>query len=72
MPAGNGVIAAEVEHIGFAGAVVNVLLRRLDGGASVEAELTRDRYRELGLKQDERVYARVRNARVFEGEDYSI
>src|SRR4051812_37322324 len=72
MPAGNGVIAVEVEHIGFAGAVVNVLLRRLDGGESVEAELTRDRYRELGLKQADRVYARVRNARVFEVEDYSI
>jgi sulfate transport system ATP-binding protein len=72
MPAGNGVIAAEVDHIGFAGAVVNVLLRRLDGGEPVEAELTRDRYRELALKQDERVYVRVRNARVFEVEDYSI
>jgi sulfate transport system ATP-binding protein len=72
MPTGNGVIAVEVEHVGFAGAVVNVLLRRLDGAEPIEAELTRDRYRELGLKQDDRVYARVRNARVFEAEDYSI
>jgi sulfate/thiosulfate transport system ATP-binding protein len=71
-PEGNGVIAAYVEHVGFAGAVVNVLLRRLDDQATVEAELTRDRYRELALKQAERVYVRVRNARVFAVEDYSI
>jgi sulfate transport system ATP-binding protein len=71
-PEGNGVITADVEHVGFAGAVVNVLLRRLDGGETVEAELTRDRYRELGLKQSERVYVRVRNARVFAPDDYSI
>jgi sulfate transport system ATP-binding protein len=72
MPEGNGVIAADVDHVGFAGAVVNMSLRRLDDGELVEAELTRDRYRELQLKQAERVYVRVRNARVFPPDDYSI
>jgi sulfate transport system ATP-binding protein len=71
-PEGNGVMAAAVEHVGFAGAVVNVSLRRVEDGETVEAELTRDRYRELGLKQDDRVYVRVRNARVFAADDYSI
>jgi sulfate transport system ATP-binding protein len=66
------VIAADVDHVGFAGAVVNVSLRRLDDGELIEAELTRERYRELQLKQAERVYVRVRNARVFPPDDYSI
>jgi sulfate transport system ATP-binding protein len=71
-PEDDGAIAAVVEHVGFAGAVVNVSLRRVDDGQTVEAELTRDRHRELGLKQDDRVYVRMRNARVFAAEDYSI
>jgi sulfate transport system ATP-binding protein len=74
VPDGNGVIPAKVDHIGFAGAVVNVSLKRLDNSEAVEAELTRDRYRELALKADDRVYVRVRNARVFDqgDQDYSI
>jgi len=71
-PEGNGVIPADVDHVGFAGAVVNVSLRRSDNGEIVEAELTRERYRELQLKPAERVFVRVRNARVFPPDDYSI
>ncbi|HYE16987.1 MAG TPA: sulfate ABC transporter ATP-binding protein [Tepidisphaeraceae bacterium] len=71
-PATDGVIGATVEHVGFAGSVVNVSLKRQDTAEVVDAEITRDRYRELALRPAEQVYVRVRNARVFEGEDYSI
>ena len=69
---GNGdSIAARVDHVTFAGPFVHVQLTRKDDGAAIEAALTRERYRELGLKQAEDVYLRLRNPRLF-SEDYSI
>jgi len=50
-------------------------LERLDSGAALEAELTRERYRELALQVGEKVFVRPRSMRVFvEGEplDYQI
>jgi sulfate transport system ATP-binding protein len=38
-----------VKFIASAGAVVRVELRREQSGETVEAEITRERYRELGL-----------------------
>jgi sulfate transport system ATP-binding protein len=67
-----GGIPARVEHVGFAGSVVHVQVQRLDTKELVDAELSRDAYRELGVKQADEVFVRVRNARVFEAEDYSI
>jgi len=69
---GDADILAGVEHIGFAGSIVNITLRRVDNKEVVDAEIPRDRYRDLGLKLDDRVYVRVKNARVFQAEDYSI
>ncbi|HLL89901.1 MAG TPA: TOBE-like domain-containing protein [Tepidisphaeraceae bacterium] len=63
---------ATVEHVAFAGPLVNVTLRRQGGGDGViEAALTRDRYKELALKPAEQVHLKFKNARVFV-EDYSI
>jgi sulfate transport system ATP-binding protein len=68
---GADAVAARVEHIGFAGPLVNVLMNRADDGTLVEATLTRERHKELDLKVGERVYVEVENARVFDA-DYSI
>ena len=64
-------IAAYVDHISYAGPFVHVQLVRGDTKETVEAALTRERYRELALKAGEEVYVRFRNARMFV-EDYSI
>jgi sulfate/thiosulfate transport system ATP-binding protein len=66
-----GSIAAKVTHVGFAGAAVNVELIRLDDQQPIDAELTTQVYRDLGLKVEDEVFVRLRNARSFE-EDYSI
>src|SRR5688500_8492606 len=63
---------ARVDHIGFAGSVVNVTLQRHDTNESIDATLTRDRYKELELRQGDSVHIRVKNAKVFEAEDYVI
>jgi len=68
---GDDAIAARVDHISFAGPFVQVQLTRGDSQEIIEAAITRERYRELGLKSGEPVYIRFRNARMFV-EDYSI
>jgi len=62
---------ARVRHINSAGPVVRVQMELSGTAQGVEAELTRDRYRELGLACGEQVYVTLRNARVFT-QDYSI
>ncbi|MFZ0728975.1 MAG: TOBE-like domain-containing protein, partial [Methylovirgula sp.] len=64
-------IAAKVSHIGFAGSAVNVELVRHDDHQQVDAELTNQAYRALGLKQDDEVFIRLRNEHSFD-EDYAI
>jgi sulfate transport system ATP-binding protein len=61
-----------VDHIGFAGSVVNVTLKRQDTQELIEATLTRDRYKELDLHMQDEVFIRAKNAKVFEAEDYVI
>jgi sulfate transport system ATP-binding protein len=70
-PQNRSSIPARVRHINSAGPIVRVQLELPDTGQNVEAELTRDRYRELALLCDEQVYVVLRNARVF-AQDYSI
>ncbi len=64
-------IEAIVRHIQGAGSVARFELERLDTRDIVEAELTRERYRELGLKPGEMVYFKPRNMKVFTP-DYQI
>jgi sulfate transport system ATP-binding protein len=62
---------ATIDHISFAGPVVNVSLRRTDDNVLIEAALTRDRYKELALQPSEAIHVRFKHARTFEN-DYSI
>ncbi len=58
-------VTATVRFIGAAGAVVRVELRREDSGAAIEAEITRERYRELELAIGDQVEIAPRHARIF-------
>jgi len=58
-------IAATVENIRSVGPVVRLELLRQDGGGRIEAELSRERYRELIFQKGERVFIKFRNLRVF-------
>jgi len=62
---------AVVRHLHTAGPVVRIHLERSDTNDCVDAEITRDRHKQLELKPGEQVYLSLRNARVF-SEDYSI
>jgi sulfate transport system ATP-binding protein len=64
-------IEAEVRHIHAVGPVVRVELALCDKEETIEAQLTREVFRELDLKQGEKVYVRTRNIRVFV-DDYVI
>jgi len=64
-------IEAVVRRIQGAGAVARFELERLDNREIIEAELTKERYRELGLRSGEKVFVKPRNMRVF-AQDYQI
>jgi sulfate transport system ATP-binding protein len=64
-------IEAQIRFIQGAGAVARLELERLDTLEMIEAEMTRERYRELNLREGETVFLRPRNMRVFAG-DYII
>ena len=70
-PLNGSSLAARVRHINSAGPVVRVQLELCDSTQSIEAELTRERHRELALECGQQVYVVLRNARVF-AQDYSI
>ncbi|MRR56560.1 MAG: ATP-binding cassette domain-containing protein, partial [Deltaproteobacteria bacterium] len=67
----NEEIEAVVRRIQGAGAVARFELERLDTREIIEAELTKERYRELGLRSGEKVFIKPRNMRVF-AQDYQI
>jgi sulfate/thiosulfate transport system ATP-binding protein len=58
-------IEAVVLHVNAAGSRAKVELKAADTDQLISAELTEDRYLELGLKPGERVYVSARRARVF-------
>jgi sulfate/thiosulfate transport system ATP-binding protein len=64
-------IAARVRHILAVGPVVRVELDLIENNETVEAELTRELFRELELKVGESVFVRTRNVRLFV-DDYQI
>jgi sulfate transport system ATP-binding protein len=71
MPRYDTSIEATVKHVLAVGPVVRVELDLCENSETVEAELTREVFRELELKVGEVVFLRTRNVRVFV-EDYQI
>ena len=70
-PQDSTALKSEVKHIQKLGPAVRVTLAIEGTGEYIEAELTRDVFRNLGLQQGEQVYVRPRQVRVFV-EDYQI
>ena len=64
-------VEAVVRYIHAVGPSVRVELERADGGGSIDAELTRERFAMLALKTGEQVHVTPRKMQVFQ-EDYSI
>ena len=58
-------VTATVRFIGAAGGVVRVELRRDDTGVDIEAEITREHYRELELRIGDYVHIAPRHTKVF-------
>ncbi len=58
-------IEAVVRGVRAVGSLVRLELDRVDSDEVIEAELTRERYDELGLQTGERVFVKPRNLRVF-------
>ncbi|AMQ07681.1 sulfate/molybdate ABC transporter ATP-binding protein [Sporosarcina psychrophila] len=65
-------VKAKIIHIHVVGRTVQVELKRQDNDQFLEAELTKDRYRELNVKAGEDVYIKPNQLRVFIPEDFSI
>lgn len=63
-------IEARVCHVRTFGPAVRLELQRHDTGEPIEAELTRDRFRELKLRAGETVFVTPRNMRVFVNQEY--
>ena len=69
-PNGEGGIEAIVRDVRQLGATVRLELERRDGGGLVEAQMSRDRYRNYELQSGEQVFIRPQNLRIYfkEGE----
>jgi sulfate transport system ATP-binding protein len=63
-----GSVIATVRYIASAGPVVRLELQREDSGNSLDAEISRERFRELGLSVGDKVDVTPRNLRVFQKE----
>jgi sulfate transport system ATP-binding protein len=62
-----------VRHVVSVGPVVRLELERKDNGDRIEAELTRERFGELGVKTGDSVHVKPKKLKVFVEElDYSI
>jgi sulfate/thiosulfate transport system ATP-binding protein len=70
-PNGHPTLKAQVRQVLPAGPFVRLKLEREDTGDSMEAEITRDQFRELALQPGDQVHVRPKKFRVFL-EDYSI
>lgn len=65
-------VAAKIMHIHHIGPVVQVELKREDVDEYLEAELTKEQFKDLNLQKDEIVYVRPKQLKVFIPEDFSI
>jgi sulfate transport system ATP-binding protein len=62
---GEASFAAVVNYIHAIGPLVRLELQSKDDTELIEAELTKERFRELGISEGEQVFIRPRNVRVF-------
>jgi len=62
---GRTAVFATVNFIGDAGGLVRIEVRREDTGEEIQAEITRERYRELALRVGDYVSIAARHSRVF-------
>lgn len=60
-------VAATVEHVAPRGPTVRVELRAADGGATIEADLSREALQVLGLVPGDKVFVRPSRLRDFAG-----
>jgi sulfate transport system ATP-binding protein len=65
---GNGAVVATIRYVGAAGPVVRLELLREDTGKTLDAEISRERFRELNLSLGDKVDVTARNLRVFADE----
>ncbi|NLI91507.1 MAG: sulfate/molybdate ABC transporter ATP-binding protein [Peptococcaceae bacterium] len=65
-------IEAEILFIRAVGPIVNLELKRLENGDYIEAEISKEVYRKLDLKEKQKVYVKPRDFKVFIPEDYVI
>ncbi|SOC13099.1 sulfate transport system ATP-binding protein [Ureibacillus xyleni] len=68
----NDTVAATIVHIHLLGPIVQIELKREDIDEYLEAEVTKEHYRELGIKKGDVVYIRPKQLKVFVPEDFSI
>ncbi|HHV29805.1 sulfate/molybdate ABC transporter ATP-binding protein [Acetivibrio mesophilus] len=71
-PEGKEFIGSQITFIRAVGPVVKIELVRLDNGEYIEAEISKETYRKLELKEKQTVYVRPRDFKVFIPEDYVI
>ncbi|MEZ5539244.1 MAG: sulfate/molybdate ABC transporter ATP-binding protein [Pseudomonadales bacterium] len=64
-PGNNAAFPVTVARINMIGSVVRLALHREDDSEEIEAELSRDRFRQLALQEGESVWVRPLAARVF-------
>ena len=67
-----GTVPVHISHIHLLGPVVQIELRRLDIDEFLEAELTKDHFKQLQLKVGDHVFVRPKQLKVFIPEDFSI
>lgn len=69
---GNEYFEAEIVFIRAVGPIVNLELKRLKGGEYIEAEISKEIYKKLDLKEQQKVYVRPKDYKVFISEDFVI
>lgn len=69
---GQDSILATISHIHVVGPIVHLELKRVDTNEYLEAEITKESYRSLGLQTKEQVFVKPSQLKVFIPEDFSI
>lgn len=65
-------IEAQILFLRAVGPVVNLELKRLDTGDYIEAEMSKEVYRTFDLKENQKVYLKPREYKIYTPDDYVI